>query len=168
MKKLCLTIVVFVFLLFISNVIQAQNTQTKLNQVELMKQLIGTWKGEFDNKDSCVIAEIKSYGNGGIEIYQKMLFKDEILSESKTVMGYDTKNDKYIGATINNKNPDILLRVAWFISENTYVLIPFEYISNPEQATSKAIYGFKSTDMFTATFVNKNKPDKTYTWVRVK
>ena len=97
-----------------------------------------------------------------------MLFKNKILSESNYVIGYDKKSDKYIGAMINKVNPEINLMGLWFTSKNKYERMPLEFVSNPEQATSKAIYEFKSIDMFTATFINKNKPDKTYTWVRVK
>jgi hypothetical protein len=148
----------------------AKNSETskELNQVELMKQMIGTWKGEFTNKDSVIIAEIKSFGNGGFEGNQKGLFKDKIWSEEKFVIGYDKKSDKYIGASIQKGNPDIYLMVLWYTSENTYVRIPFEYISNPEQAPLKAIYEFKSNDSFTGTFIKKDKPGKTYNWTRLK
>jgi hypothetical protein len=152
----------------IERIVKASDTPKELNQVELMKQTIGTWKGEFDNKDSCIIAVIKSFGNGGLEGNQKLLFKNKILSESNYVIGYDKKSDKYIGAMINKVNPEINLMGLWFTSKNKYERMLLEFVSNPEQATSKAIYEFKSIDMFTATFINKNKPDKTYTWVRVK
>ena len=148
--------------------VKNSETSKELNQIELMKQAIGTWKGEFDDKDSTIVAEMKSFGNGGIEGGQKWFFKDKILFDQKFVSGYDKKSDKYIGAMISKDNPEIILFAFWFTSKTTYQRIPFEFISNPEQATSKAIYEFKSIDMFTATFINKNKPDKTYTWVRVK
>jgi hypothetical protein len=43
MKKICFTTTIVIFLLLCTNGIQAQTTQTKLNQVELMKHFIGTW-----------------------------------------------------------------------------------------------------------------------------
>jgi hypothetical protein len=58
MKKLCLTTVVFVFLMFISNVIQAQSTQTKLNQVELAKQFLGTWQGNTGKDTSTLLLRV--------------------------------------------------------------------------------------------------------------
>ena len=48
MKKICLTTAIAVFLLFCSNGIQAQTTQTTLNQIELMKQSVGTWQKDVD------------------------------------------------------------------------------------------------------------------------
>ena len=57
MKKICLTITVAVFLLFFLNVVQAQTTETKPNQVELVKKLIGKWQAEWTdtiNNLTCV------------------------------------------------------------------------------------------------------------------
>ena len=49
MKIFCLTISIAVFLLVLLNGLQAQTTTTKLNQVELLKQFLGTWKSEMVN-----------------------------------------------------------------------------------------------------------------------
>jgi len=43
--------------------IQVQTPQTKLDQVELMNQFIGTWKGEFE-ENSIFICENKQFSNG--------------------------------------------------------------------------------------------------------
>ena len=133
-----------------------------------MKQTIGTWKYEFPNKDSSIVAEMKSFGNGGIEVNQKWFFKGKILFDQKFVSGYDKKSDKYIGAMINKDNPEISLSAYWFTSKNKYERIPFENISNPEQATFKMTYEYKSQNLMIGTIIEKNKPDRTFTWVRVK
>jgi hypothetical protein len=148
--------------------VQNSETSRELNQVELMKQTTGTWKCEFPNKDSSIVAEMKSFGNGGIEVNQKWFFKDKILFDQKFVSGYDKKSDKYIGAMINKDNPEISLSAYWFTSKNKYERIPFENISNPEQATFKMTYEYKSHDLMIGTIIEKNKPDRTFTWVRVK
>jgi hypothetical protein len=146
----------------------ASESSKELNQVELFKQILGTWKGEYDNKDSTIVLEMKSFGNGALDVNQKGFFKDKIFFEQKFVSGYDKKSDKFIGAMISKDNPEIILFAFWFTSKTTYQRIPFEFISNPEQATSKAIYELTSPDSMDATFINKNKPDKTYKWVRIK
>ena len=156
---------VVVLLLLYTNVIQAQTTQAQLNQIELMKQFLDTWKCEF-GKDTIVISETKAFGNGGLETYQKWFFKDKF--EQKFIWGYDKKSDKYVCAKIKNDNPEISLILFWFTSNNTCERIPYEYISNPELATSKAIYEFKSTDFMIATFKQKNKLDRTFTWFKIK
>ena len=138
-----------------------------LNQVELMKKFAGKFKGEL-GKDTVVISDIKSFGISGLEANQKMLLKDKVLTEEKNVWGYDKKYDKYICARIWKENPEIVLMVFWFTSENTCERIPFEFISNPEQATSKAIYEFKSPDLTIKTDIVNGIPVKTYSWTRVK
>lgn len=168
MKTFCLTAMIAVFLLLSTNVIQAQTTQTQLNQVELIKQTIGTWKGEFTNKDSTIVCEMNLYGKDGIEGNQKWYYKDKLLFEEKFVAGYDKKSDKYIGAMISESHSGMFLMATYFTSKNVYNRIPFEYLSNPELSPSKATYEYKSNDMFIATFINKGKPTKTYTWVRIK
>jgi hypothetical protein len=150
-----------------TNGIQAQTTQTHLNQIQLMKQFLDTWKCEF-GKDTIVISETKAFGNGGLEMYQKWLFKDEIMFEQKFIWGYDKKSDKYICAKVRNDNPEISLILFWFTSSNICERIPYEYISNPEQATSRAIYEFKSTDLMIVTFYNNNKLDRTFTWYKIR
>lgn len=168
MKTICLTAMIAVFLLLLTIGIQAQTTQTQLNQVELIKQTIGTWKGEFTNKDSTIVCEMNLFGNSGIEGNQKWYYKDKLLFEEKFVAGYDNKSDKYIGAMISESYSGIFLMATYFTSNNVYHRIPFEYISNPELSPSIATYIYKSNDLMEATFVNKDRPTKTYKWVRIK
>lgn len=65
MKTFCLTTMIAVFLFFCSNGMLAQTTQTKLNQVELMKQFLGTWKCEIAKdtfniwEQNCLVVEWK-------------------------------------------------------------------------------------------------------------
>ncbi|MFA6125797.1 MAG: hypothetical protein WC699_00695 [Bacteroidales bacterium] len=63
MKKLFPLLMMTVCLLLLTPAIQAQTSQKNLNQVELMKQQIGTWKCD-DNKDTTVFWEGKPYGTG--------------------------------------------------------------------------------------------------------
>ena len=51
------------FLIVIASQANAQTTQPELNQVDLIKQLIGNWKSEI-NKDTVEYMETKSYGTG--------------------------------------------------------------------------------------------------------
>lgn len=62
MRKFFLATRIAVFILICSTGIQAQTTQTKLNQLELMKQFIGTWQSNV-GKDSVDVREWQNYGN---------------------------------------------------------------------------------------------------------
>jgi len=95
MKKLCLTTVMVVFVLFVFNGIQGQTTQLKLQQVELAKQFLGTWQATM-GKDTVTMWEGKPYGKAVItHIYTviKGIKSDSYLS----CFGYDDRDDKIKG-----------------------------------------------------------------------
>ena len=165
MKKTCLTITIAVFLLLCINGIQAQTTQTKLNQVELMKQLLGTWKSEAF-QDSIWTGECKSFGNG-LEWSSKTELKGKIVREGRSLMGYDKKNDKLIECDLSNSSPDIMLYSMWFTSANKFEEILLKDVSHPENALIMK-YEFKSPDLFIETDIMNNKTVGTYTMHRVK
>ena len=165
MKTLYLTIMVALFLYFCTTGIQAQTTQTKLNQVELFKQWIGTWKSE-NAKDITAFWDAKSYGTG-LDVNLKVVTKGKIVVEGKQLLGYDKSIDKYIQAEMV-KGMDIEIVAVWFISKNKYVSIPYSEISSPEKASIKWEGVFKSPDMIVETTIANNKPVKTYTYTRIK
>src|SRR5664280_909604 len=116
MKKIFLTITIAIFLLICFNRIQAQTTQTKLNQVELLKQLIGTWKSDA-YQDTIWTGECKSFGNG-LVISSKITLKGKIVREGHGFIGYDKKNDKLIDCGIFTTGQDITMYSMWFTSPN--------------------------------------------------
>lgn len=61
MKKFYLTKIIAVFLSLFSNGLLAQTTQIQLNQVELMKQMAGSWKCNIA-KDTTAFWDAKSNG----------------------------------------------------------------------------------------------------------
>ena len=62
MKKICSIIIVAGVLLIGLNGLEAQTTQIKPNQVELVKKLIGNWKAEWT--DTVYTWEAMTYGTG--------------------------------------------------------------------------------------------------------
>jgi hypothetical protein len=165
MKKICLTISIAVFLLVLLNGLQAQTNQTNLNQTELIKQFIGSWKGEIA-KDTTEFWDAKPYGTG-LECNFKLVTKEKIIMEGKDFFGYDKKADKFIMAIII-KSMDIGLYATWFLSKSKYIIILHGDISNPEKASSKWEGEFKSPDMFIENTIVNNKIVKTVTYTRVK
>ena len=165
MKKLSLTALIFAFLLFISNGMQAQTTQTELNQLELLKQFLGTWKGVISGDTTTLAWECKSFSYG-TEISSKIEVKGNILFEMKSLIGYDRENDKLIEADLIYSN--IVLSALWFTSKNTCTQIPYELLSHPERVSKKTNYEFKSPDLFIQTEFTNNYPVRTYTYTRQK
>jgi hypothetical protein len=135
MKKFYLTTVIAVFCMIISNGIQAQTTQTKLDQFELMKQCLGVWKGELA-KDTIMIMNWTSFGKA-IEDNYKIVTKDKILYSRKAIYGYDEKYDKIVVAAISDNSPSIDLMAIWFSSMDTANFVGYQYLSNPEKSNFK-------------------------------
>jgi hypothetical protein len=165
MKIFCFTTMIAVFLLCCSFGIQAQTTQPKLNQVELMKQFLGSWKCDVA-KDTICYWDIKSFGTG-IEGYFKYVTNGKIVTEGKELWGYDKTIDKCILSEMI-KGMDIELYLTWFISKNRCNMYPYGDILNPEKASSKWEVEFTSTDVLVETTFLNNNPVKIETYTRVK
>jgi len=140
-------------------------TSKELNQVELMKQWIGTWKCNVSKDTTAVWAET-SYGTGLEGIY-KFSTKGKTYMEGKEFAGYDKRIDKYIAAQMF-KGKDIEIYALWFILKNKCILLPFSDISNPEAASFRTESTFVSPDTEIDTIFINNKPVKTETWTREK
>ena len=166
MKKICLTLSVAIFLLFLLNEVQAQTTTTKLNQVELMQQLLGNWKGELA-KDTIMIMNWTSYGKASEDNY-KVVTKDKILYSRKAIYGYDQKYDKIVAAAITDNSPNIDLMAIWFSSKDTANLVEYEYLSNPEKSNFKMQWIFIQSDSAKRIVINNNKVVSVSTFFREK
>jgi hypothetical protein len=165
MKKTCLASMIVAFLFLWTNGMQAQNTPTKLNQVELMKQFVGSWKCEI-GKDTTILADQKAYG-AGFEDNFKIVTQGKIIEEGKDLYGYDKRTDKFIDFLVT-KGGGIVLYSCWFISKDTCKYIYYKEIADPEKAVVKWTEVFKSPDLFIQTRFRNNKTVKIDTWTKVK
>lgn len=157
-------IILITFMLLCSHENHAQSSQPKLNQVELMKQMVGSWKCNIA-KDTTVFWNAKSYGTG-LECDYKSMTKMGIITEKKELYGYDLKIDKYINAGLI-KGKDISIYVFWFTSNNKYIMIPYSDISNSEKATFRVEGVFKSPDMIVENITLNNRTIRIDTWTRI-
>jgi hypothetical protein len=175
MKPFCLTTLIVVLLLVCANGIQAQAIQTKLNQIELMKQFIGSWKSEVA-KDTILFSDANSYGNG-LEMNWKYVTKGMVVWEGKKLWGYDNTVDKLIVPSMD-KDGWVVVSVYWFISRTKYmqvhytdiqqIQINYSDISNPEKASWRSEGEFITPDMIVETEFVNNQPVHTDTHTRVK
>ena len=154
-----------VLLLIGANVAQAQTPQAKLNQVELEKQFIGTWKSEIA-KDTIMYAEFTQFGlmKGNI----KVVTKDKILDSGEELFGYDKETDKSIQVTVWKSSTNIDINAWQFVSKNIKVGVPLKDISNRPDATLKFKIEFKSPDLWVMTTIQNNQVVGTVTMTRVK
>jgi len=116
MKTLCLTTMVFAFLLLCTNGIQAQTADTKLDQMELIKQLVGIWQRTTD-EGTVEILETKLFGEAVIET-----FTNEIKGEKSPVFmelsGFDDRDGKIKGIIVF-PNGKYVTWIGQFITEKT-------------------------------------------------
>jgi len=155
-----------VFLLFSTNGMQAQTTQTKLDQVELMKQFLGTWKYELA-KDTTIISEFTPFGTAIEDNYQ-IVTKGKILDSGNELLGYDKNNDRIIVAQLSKSSPNIEIMSWCWTSKNIFEGVRFQDITNPQNATFIMKIEFKSPDLFVMMFTQNNKVIAAYTYTREK
>jgi hypothetical protein len=167
MKKFYTLTVIAVFITLYSNGLFAQTSQAGLNQVELMKQFIGTWKNET-NKDTVYTAEFKPYGNGGLEFTLRSVAQGKVWLEMKQLWGYDKKNDKIIVAGLMKDDPNLMLQATWFTAKNICKQVPLEFASNPQQAGFIVEFEIKSPDLVLRNEIVNNKSLGVETYIRVK
>lgn len=167
MKRFFPLVIGVVFVLLSANITQAQNVQTGLNQVELMKQFIGTWENK-SIKDTVYTAEFKPYGNGGLEFSLRGVTQGKILLEMKQLWGYDKKSDKVVIAGLMKGSPNIMLQSACFTSKNKFEQVPFEFANDPKQANFIVIFDIKSPDLVLREEKVSGKSLGTETYTRVK
>jgi len=152
MKTFCLTAITVVILLLFTNGLQAQNAQTKLNQVELMKQFLGTWQANA-GIDTVEVWEFQQFGKAFILNINRVVkgqktplninsivfnselgkFKSFQLSTEGTYntwIGLFTTEKKFTGDMVNNSNPEIV----WGKIQNVF--------DNPKEFT----FTFSNTD----------------------
>ena len=165
MKTLYLTLTVIVLLLLCTNLAQAQTNQTNLNQTELTKQFMGSWKCDFGN-DTTFFMEGKLYGTGS-EYNYNYAAKGKLFMEGKQLAGYDKKIDKIVYVNLE-KGKDIEMLALWFTSTNKYIITSYRDIANPEKASFKIEGEFKSPNLFVEKLIINGKLLKTYTMTRVK
>ena len=146
--------------------VKNSETSKEFNQVEFMKQFLGTWKAEY-GKDTILIYNAKPFGNGS-ERDWTLSTKGKIITSAKVLFGYDSKSDKLIQVTLYKSSPEIDLWAWWATSKNTSEGVPLKDITNPENAVSKMKSESKSPDSFIMTNLVNNKVVGTYTWTRVK
>ena len=166
MRKIYTMAVIAVLFLICLNSLQAQTTETKLDQMELMKQFIGSWKYDSPNGSSMIFENIP-FGNAMVG-NTKFISKDTIFDQNKYLWGYDKKNDKIIIAEIFNDTPIMEIDVVWFTSKITVEGVLQKDIANPESASTKFKFEFKSQDVFILTVSQNGNIVAELTWNRQK
>ena len=149
------TIRKFIFLAVFSfvsnNLMHAQTTETKLNQIELMKQFVGNWKCDLGT-DTTIVGENIAFETG-LVCNSRIIVKGKVINTVKQLYGYDKKDDKFIIAELIESSLIIEICQAWFTSETTGELI----VVNPDNVTIKYKFEFRTPDLIIQTAMQDNK-----------
>ena len=162
MKTIYKTLLIAGFVLIGAFDLQAQTTDNKLNQVDLMKKFVGRWKCEL-GKDTVLIGENISFGTG-LVCSTQIIANGKILNSVKQLYGYDKKIDKFIVAELIESSPVIEICTSWFTSQNTGELI----VTNPDNAPFRFRFEFTNADLIVQTAIQNDKVIKEITITRIK
>lgn len=158
---------VILFLLWGIYGLKAQQAQSRLDQIELMKQFAGTWTSNLIAKDTAtLIVDILPFGTA-MECSVKLLQKGKTVNEGRWLWGYDAEYDKYIAAEITNNSPDINLFTYQFTSKNTAEKVELSDVPDPDPTLLISRFEFKSSDLIIQTVTRDNKILNSFTIKRI-
>ncbi len=146
MKKIISFNVLFVFLLFLVNGIQAQTQEPKLDQFNLIRQFVGNWKMEY-NKDTTFIIEVEQCGKTILET-DYLLVNGKKEFDSKWTYGYSPETNQF---KIFAVYPDGRYNtwIGYFSAEKMWQQILVQDM-NPEKIIMKAECNFLTPDEYSA------------------
>jgi hypothetical protein len=150
MKTFIKTTIVL-FILLIPNGIQAQTTKTKLNQMQLYKQFVGTWQANI-GADSIEVREYREYGLAFvIDVYH--VIKGQKIPKYINNVSFDSNEGKFKGFLLY-PNGGYFTWIGLFTKNNLFSGdIVFNF--NPEAAWSKFHADFINPTEFTCTNFNQ-------------
>ena len=154
-----------VFLLCFTIGIQAQTTQTKLDQVELMKQLLGNWQAN-EGIDTILLFEYKQFGQAYLANTYHIIKGQKTLSWINN-FGFDVKAGKFKVYSIFLDGSYQTL-ICSFITEKE---ISSDIVQDfaPETASAKVHIVFVSSNEYIKSLINKDgKKIWEYKFVKIK
>ncbi len=119
-----INIILFLSLMIgFSVTLSAQSTEEELDQVELMKQFIGTWKAEVA-EDTIVILKFVPIG-GALGHTMEVIAKDTIFYTRPGIYGFshDKKTVRFAGV---NRDGIMSFDYARFVSDNKFIAEMYE------------------------------------------
>ena len=152
MKKILLFVGILISLLVYTNGIQAQTTQPQIDQLELMKQFLGTWQMET-GKDSVMVAEIQQHGKAFVETDYRII-KGEKSWLSVWSYSFSSKEGKFNLFDLN-RSGNYSTWIASFTSEKKWIQVQVQNF-NPDKVFRKVEIVFETPNNLTATFFNSD------------
>ncbi|WP_321425034.1 hypothetical protein [uncultured Bacteroides sp.] len=168
MKRLFLITTFFLSMMLYTNGLHAQTTEPKLDQIELHKQHLGTWKSVYNDTTETYV--YTPYGKSGIQASFKKIFKGKILYQCHQLWGYDKHSNKMLIMQFEKTSPNTTIFLSSFPSKNTNEIVPViitdaDHIRKGYEAWNEV---FTSRDLFIQNHLLYNKTIRVRTFMRVK
>jgi serine protease inhibitor len=157
MKTFCFTTTIVVLLLLCINGLQAQTTQTKVDQLKVMQlELGGSWQLVI-SKDSVISSEMQQYGNAFVRnVYLVVNDKESFLGED--IILYSPKNDKFIGFSFSTDG-SYSTTLSSFNSEKKYYGDVVQNF-NPEKVLNRFEGVYETPDIYSVTYFGLDSTKK--------
>lgn len=164
MKKSLLTTSIVVFLLLCVNRMQAQTSETNIDQIELMKSSMGLWQ-TLVNTDTVEYWDQRQYGKGFIA-NAYLVVKGETIPQHINIYSFDPRIGKFKGY-IMWQNAGFATWIGSYTTETKYH-VDFATDYNPEKIWGSFDMIFTdSTSRNHLHFVNNKKThEEVFTKVR--
>lgn len=168
MKKVFFATMILVLMVLGTSGLHAQTVETKLNQVELHKKYLGTWRSE--HKDTIAVVTYTPYAKNGMQATYKVTTKGKIVYQSRQLLAYDKNSDKYLCMYFEKSLPGVNLYMCGFTSgdqtETVQLLISdADHVKKGNEMWREV---FKSRDMFIQNYQVNNKTVSVRSFMRVK
>ena len=151
MKKLKIITAIAVFLLFVFDGIQGQNTQTQIDQLKLAHIFfVGTWQRDI-GKDTIEVSESQQYGNAFIENVFMVINGKKSFSYADN-FGLSVKTGKFRGFNLYSGG-GYETWIGLFTAENKFSA-DFVQNFNPENVKRKVEMVFDTPKNMTVSFFN--------------
>lgn len=152
MKKFYLTVITTLFCLFFTYGGKAQNTQTKLDQLKLVQNFLGTWQQNL-GKDTVEVSETHQYGKAIVNTVFLVINSKKSFSYIEDY-GFSQKEGKFKGFILYSSG-DYATWIASFTSEKKFSG-DFVRDFNPGTVISKFECVIESPTSFVITLFNTN------------
>jgi len=136
---------------------------SKLDQVSLMKQFVGQWKGEMA-KDTVEIMDIQAFGKGFVVSY-KYLAKGTTYHEGRQLWGFDSNYETFVCYSLSPQG-QFKMYVGKFTSRSK-IFWEGKSIANPEKILSRYDWEFKSSNVVTIATTTEGGIPKVYVYNKI-
>lgn len=164
MKRLSLITMIMLVLTIAETILLAQSDEMRLDQAELLKQKLGSWKCELGG-DTILYTDLMPCLDG-FESNIRYSIHGKVLKSGKELYGYDKISNKIL-LTCLTEGAGCELHEMWFTTRNNFYIIPHDPVDSHKKSW-RIIGHIITSDRHTLTTIVDRRPIKKLTFTRLK